>query len=214
MISEHIKQLRQQFSDEGIAESSVDQDPFEQFKVWFAQAEESGIAEPNGFSLCTVSLEGTPSQRTVLMKHFDGEGFVFFTNHQSRKGRQLKDNPVCSMLFPWYELHRQINVEGIVTQISDETSEQYFQSRPRGSQIGAWASQQSEVLESRKILEQRILEVEDQFIDQAVPLPPFWGGYRVQPHRFEFWQGRSHRLHDRIVYTRTDSGWDIVRLYP
>ena len=209
-----LKELKKQYSDTGIDQNSVDSDPFKQFRIWFDQAIDSGIAEPNGFSLCTVSKDSTPSQRTVLMKSYDKDGFIFYTNHNSRKGQQLKERNTASMLFPWYELHRQINIEGKVERIDDRQSFDYFNSRPRGSQIGAWASRQSAVLANRQELMQQQQEMEDRFSDQEIPLPEFWGGYQIKPTRFEFWQGRTHRLHDRIVYTSVDGHWQIQRLSP
>ena len=213
-MTKDLKALKQQYSDSGIDKNTVDANPFKQFAVWFDQAVDSGIAEPNGFSLCTVSPESKPTQRTVLMKSYDEKGFVFYTNHHSRKGKQLSENHCVSMLFPWYELHRQINVEGVVSRIDDQRSFEYFNSRPVGSQIGAWASRQSETIESRQVLEQQICQIEEKFKDQEIPLPEFWGGYQIAPTRFEFWQGRTHRLHDRIIYTKNDSQWDISRLSP
>lgn len=209
-----LKQLKKEYSDSGIDRNTVDPNPIAQFTLWFEQAVDSGIAEPNGFSLCTVSAECRPSQRTVLMKGYDDHGFVFYTNHSSRKGQQIVENNRVSMLFPWYELHRQINIEGEVSRIDDEQSYAYFNSRPYGSQVGAWASYQSKVIDSRSVLEEQIEAIERQFQDQTIPLPPFWGGYRVEPERFEFWQGRSHRLHDRIIYCKDGAQWNIMRLSP
>jgi len=210
----NLKQLKKEYSDAGIDKDSVDPDPIVQFSLWFQQAVDAGIAEPNGFSLCTVCAECRPSQRTVLMKSYDDSGFVFYSNHNSRKGQQILKNNRVSMLFPWYELHRQINIEGEVSRIDDDRSYAYFSSRPRASQVGAWASHQSEVIDSRSVLEEQFETMIGQFQDQVIPLPPFWGGYRVQPDRFEFWQGRTHRLHDRIVYRRVQEHWKIVRLSP
>ena len=209
-----LKALKAQYSEQGIDKNSVDTDPFKQFDLWFEQAVESGIAEPNGFSLCTVDTHGAPSQRTVLMKSHDSDGFVFYTNHGSRKCSQLARNDRVSMLFPWYELHRQISIEGTVSRISDQRSLDYFQSRPRSSQVGAWASRQSHELGSRHELEIRVDEIEQRFSGQELPLPGFWGGYCVKPSRIEFWQGRTHRLHDRIVYSFNSGEWTISRLSP
>ncbi len=209
-----LKRLKQEYSDAGIDKDSVDPDPIAQFALWFAQAVDSGIAEPNGFSLCTVSARGRPAQRTVLMKSYDDSGFVFYTNHGSRKGRQMVENNRVSMLFPWYELHRQIQIEGEASKISDAESREYFSSRPRASKVGAWASHQSESIASRSQLEEQFRNMERKFQDRTIPLPPFWGGYRIKPERFEFWQGRSHRLHDRIVYRLDQGQWKIMRLSP
>ena len=210
----NLKQLKKEYSDKGIDVGSADSNPFIQFNLWFSQAVDSAIAEPNGFSLCSVSADSKPTQRTVLMKSFDENGFVFYTNHGSRKGRQIAENNRVSMLFPWYALHRQINIEGKVSRIDDKQSLKYFHSRPVGSQIGAWASRQSEILASRNILEKQIEEIENKFAGKEIPLPAFWGGYLIEPDRFEFWQGRTHRLHDRIVYTKTENQWEITRLSP
>lgn len=209
-----LKRLKQEYSDAGIDKDRVDPDPIAQFALWFVQAVDSGIAEPNGFSLCTVSARGRPAQRTVLMKSYDDSGFVFYTNHGSRKGRQMMENNRVSMLFPWYELHRQIQIEGEVSRIDDDQSSAYFSSRPRASQMSAWASHQSETVVSRSLLEEQFRSMERKFQDRTIPLPPFWGGYRIKPDRFEFWQGRSHRLHDRIVYRLDQGQWKIMRLSP
>ncbi len=209
-----FKQLRQQYSDAGISKDSVSKNPFDQFRLWFDQALDCGIAEPNGFSLCTVSNDAKPSQRTVLMKSYDKHGFIFYTNYNSRKGRQLAENNAVSMLFPWYELHRQINIEGTAVRVGAKQSAAYFHSRPRGSQVGAWASRQSAVIASRQALVRQKQEIEHRFGDGELPWPDFWGGYRVEPSRFEFWQGRTHRLHDRIIYNRLDDDWEIQRLSP
>jgi pyridoxamine 5'-phosphate oxidase len=206
--------LKALYSELGISQDSVERDPFRQFDLWYQQAVDSGIAEPNGFSLCTAGRDGKPSQRTVLMKSHDSTGFVFYTNHGSRKALQLAGNNAVSMLFPWYELHRQINIEGTVTRISDQRSLEYFHSRTRDSQIGAWASKQSHELRSREVLEERVIAIEKKFSSRKLPLPEFWGGYCIKPLRFEFWQGRTHRLHDRILYTLVGNNWEITRLSP
>ncbi len=210
----NLEKLRKEYSDQGINKQTVCADPFAQFEIWFNQAIASGLSEPNGFALATATLDGKPSQRTVLLKGHDNLGFVFYTNHSSRKGKQLACNRNVSMLFPWYALHRQIHIEGRAEKVDDALSQQYFHSRPRGSQIGAWASVQSMEIESREYLEKQAAIIEKQFTDQAIPLPPFWGGYRVTPSRFEFWQGRTHRLHDRIVYSKMNEKWQISRLSP
>ena len=209
-----LEQLRQEYSDSGIDLSCVAPNPFVQFSLWFAQASDSGIAEPNGFSLCTISADGKPTQRTVLMKSYTDAGFVFYTNHGSRKAQQIIENNQVSMLFPWYALHRQVHIEGEVSRIGEAASCEYFNSRPRASQTGAWASRQSEPLTSRSQLEEDFRDMERKFRGQDIPLPPFWGGYRIKPERFEFWQGRSHRLHDRIVYRHHQGEWEITRLSP
>lgn len=220
----NTQKLKQQYSEAGISRDSVCKDPIEQFQLWLKQAVDSGIAEANGFCLSTVSEQGKPSQRTVLMKSCDHDGLVFYTNHDSRKGQQLAKNNKVSVLFPWYELHRQVNIEGTVSRVEESLSREYFKSRPRASQIAAWCSRQSETIASRQALEQQQREMEQKFSEQEIPLPTFWGGYRIRPERFEFWQGRAHRLHDRILYiekddTRKDNPqentqWKIVRLSP
>ena len=211
-----LKQLKALFQEQGLSQTSVKINPIDQFRVWFDQTLESDTAEPDGMVLSTVSKEGKPSQRTVLMKSYDESGFVFYTNHSSRKGQQMLENASVSALFPWLALHRQIIIEGDVSRISDEQSLSYFRSRPRGSQIGAWASFQSQRLESRVELENRIAEIEQRFEGQAIPLPPFWGGYKISPKYFEFWQGKNHRIHDRIIYRLHphESQWKIERLSP
>lgn len=209
------KKLKEQYSTAGLDKESVDSDPTAQFKIWFKQACDAKIDEPNAMMLATLSAMPAPTQRTVLMKEFDQDGFVFFTNHHSRKGRDMAKNTSVSAVFPWYALHRQVIIEGVVERISEKESLAYFHSRPRAAQLGAWASQQSKVLESREVLEERLQHVTKEFADQDVPLPDFWGGYRICPHRFEFWQGREHRLHDRIVYMRhAQANWEITRLSP
>ncbi len=215
----NLKKLKQQYADAGIRQDSVCRDPLDQFRLWFDQALDSGIAEADGFCLSTVSTEGKPSQRTVLMKSYDRDGLVFYSNHHSRKAQQLMQNNQVSALFPWYELHRQIIIEGTVSRVSDQLSRDYFHSRPRESQISAHASRQSETIASRQMLEQQQQEIEQGFANQQIPLPKFWGGYRIKPTRFEFWQGRAHRLHDRILYIKTNSAendnqWEIIRLSP
>ncbi len=212
-LMKNLQKLKQHYADVGISQDSVCKDPFEQFRLWFGQTVDSGIAEPNGFCLSTVA-QTAPSQRTVLMKSFDQAGLVFYTNHHSRKGQQLAQNNKVSALFPWHELHRQISIEGTVSRVSNTLSRDYFNSRTRGSQIGAHASSQSETLASRQVLEQQQQEVEQRFDDREIPLPEFWGGYCIKPTRFEFWQGRAHRLHDRILYIKKDNRWQITRLSP
>ena len=210
-----LQKLREEYAGAGLTRDTVNQDPFEQFKLWFDQARDAGIPEPNAMSLATASITSAPSQRTVLIKDFDQNGFVFFTNHGSRKARQIQENAAVSALLPWYALQRQVKIEGHVGRISEDESRKYFYSRPRKSQVGAWASRQSEVLTSRHELDARFTRISEQFRGQEIPLPEFWGGYCIQPHWLEFLQGRTHRLHDRILYTRNEgSGWDISRLSP
>lgn len=197
----------------GLREGDVAPDPIEQFQRWFAFAKRARIHQPNAFSLATCD-EGRPASRMLLLKGVDARGFVFFTNYESRKGRELEKNPRAAMLFFWSELHRQVRIEGTLQRVSREESEAYFHTRPRGSQLGAWASMQSRPLDSRETLLRREKEFEAKFAGQVVPLPPYWGGFRLTPERMEFWQGRRYRLHDRLVYTRDGDRWTIQRLYP
>ena len=199
---------------QGLPEASADRDPIGLFGEWFEQAKESGILLPESASLATASRDGVPSSRMVLLKSFAADGFVFFTNYQSRKAREMDENPRASLLLHWVVLGRQIRVEGSVERISAEASAAYFRTRERGSQIGAWVSRQSEALEDRSVLKRRAKEIEQRFKGQDVPFPPFWGGYRLIPECIEFWQGRLNRLHDRLLFTRVDGGWAARRLYP
>lgn len=192
----------------------MDADPVAQFSFWFSHATELRLHEPNAMTLATVDESGAPWQRTVLLKYFDGDGFVFFTNYQSHKARQIAANPQVSLLFPWITLERQVIIQGTAEKISTAESLEYFASRPRESQMGAWVSNQSEVITSRKFLMQKLAEIKEKFAHGEIPLPSFWGGYRVVPQRIEFWQGGSARLHDRMLYRRKETGWQIERLSP
>lgn len=199
----------------GLRRRDLDPDPVKQFANWFTAAIEAGIRDVNAMALATTGGDGKPSVRIVLLKGFDQDGFVFFTNYQSEKGRQLEENPCAACLFYWIELDRQIRISGPVQQTSREESERYFHSRPRGSQLGAWASRQSEVLDARRMLDARMAEMTERYGDDPIPLPPHWGGYVIKPEVFEFWQGRPNRLHDRFRYTRQlDGSWQIDRLAP
>lgn len=192
----------------------MDADPIRQFGRWFEAALEADLHEPNAMVVATVSPEGRPSARVVLLKGFDERGFVFYTNYEGRKGRELEKNPACALLFYWGELERQVRVEGRAARLSAEESDAYFRSRPRGSHLGAWASRQSEPVASRGELENRRDEIEARYRGREVPRPPFWGGFRVEPASVEFWQGREDRLHDRLLYTRGTDGWTLTRLQP
>lgn len=200
---------------QGLRRRDLDPDPIKQFANWFTAAIEAGIRDVNAMSLATADRDAKPSVRIVLLKGFDQDGFVFFSNYESEKGRQLEENPHAALAFYWIELDRQIRIGGRVEKTSREESEHYFHSRPLGSQLGAWASRQSEVLDARRILDARMVQMSERFADKPIPLPPHWGGYRVRHEMMEFWQGRQNRLHDRFRYSRTDSGeWRIDRLAP
>ncbi|MEZ5541789.1 MAG: pyridoxamine 5'-phosphate oxidase [Pseudomonadota bacterium] len=208
-------ELRDRWMAEGLSRETLEPDPFRQFELWFRQAIDSGIAEPNAMTIATVDAQGQPWVRTVLLKLYDTEGFVFFTNYESDKARQIEDNPRVALLFPWVALGRQVKIGGMAARIPTAESLKYFASRPRGSQIGAWASPQSRVISSRSLLDAKVDEMKRKFARGEIPLPSFWGGYRVVPASMEFWQGRENRLHDRFVYTRqADGHWEIERRAP
>ncbi len=211
---QELAALRQDYSRHELSKSSVAADPFDQFTAWFAEAVSARIFEPNAMHLGTATPEGQPSGRTVLLKGFDSEGFKFYTNYNSKKGRDLAANPACYLHFFWKELERQVFIRGRASRTSEEDADRYFASRPYASQIGAWASEQSSVVASREVLEARFAELKAAYAEGAVPRPPFWGGFRVTPEAFEFWQGRRSRLHDRILYTRSGDAWEISRLSP
>ncbi|RMF13673.1 MAG: pyridoxamine 5'-phosphate oxidase, partial [Gammaproteobacteria bacterium] len=203
-----------EYESRGLDREDLDDDPILQFEKWFQEARESGIEDVNAMSLATAGRDGQPSVRTVLLKFFDARGFVFYTNYESRKAAQLKENPRAALLFPWLPLNRQVKIEGRVEKVSQAESLRYFSSRPRGSQLGAWVSQQSHVISSRQFLEMKLDEIRRKFGEGKIPLPSFWGGYRVIPELIEFWQGRESRLHDRFQYRLSDAGWTIERLAP
>ena len=206
---------RYEHAAHGLRRRDLDSDPIKQFSNWFTAAIEAGIRDVNAMGLATAGADARPSVRVVLLKGFDQDGFVFFTNYQSEKGRQLEANPYAALAFYWIELDRQIRISGEVEKTSREESERYFRSRPLGSQLGAWASRQTEVLDARRVLDARMAEMTERFADKPIPLPSHWGGYRLTPQTMEFWQGRPDRLHDRFRYTRqTDSSWLIDRLAP
>jgi pyridoxamine 5'-phosphate oxidase len=197
-----------------LAEGDVGHDPLALFDRWYREAREAGIYLHESMTLATATPDGSPSAREVLLKGFGSEGFAFYTNYESRKAAELERNPRAALLFHWATLHRQIRIEGPVTRTTQAESDAYHASRPRGSRIAAWASQQSAEIESRAALERRFQEKEAEFRGSDVPLPPFWGGFRVIPERMEFWQGRANRMHDRILFRRAEKGWTVARLSP
>ncbi|WP_421897053.1 pyridoxamine 5'-phosphate oxidase [Marinoscillum sp.] len=213
-MSLDLASLRQEYTKASLDLDTVSTSPFEQFGKWFDEAQKSEVTEPNAMVLSTSDLNGHITQRTVLLKAIDPNGFVFYTNYKSRKARQIEENPQVCILFPWYQLERQVIITGRAEKVSTAQSMKYFLSRPLGSQLGAWVSHQSEVITSRSILEIKLQEMKAKFRDGKIPLPDFWGGYKIVPDSIEFWQGRASRLHDRILYTRSDSDWSTQRLAP
>lgn len=210
-----ISELRKEYTRAGLHESDAAPDPVDQFHSWFEEALAAGLHEPNAMTLATATPDGKPSARVVLLKGYDERGFVFYTNYEGRKAKELEANPNCTLAFYWGELERQVRVEGHAVRVSEEESDAYFAGRPRGSQLGAWVSEQSRVVGDRKRLEERLRELEVEYEDREIPRPPFWGGYRVEPESIEFWQGRENRLHDRLFYTNPGGGeWVIQRLQP
>ncbi|MBN3926125.1 pyridoxamine 5'-phosphate oxidase [Nostoc sp. NMS4] len=207
--------LRKDYTLEGLSELEVELNPFIQFKKWFNQALAAQLPEPNAMTIATATPDGKPSARMVLLKDFDERGFTCFTNYNSHKGQELAENPQAALVFWWAELERQVRISGYVEKVSETESDQYFHSRPANSRLGAWVSNQSEVIESREVLERRLQEFQNKYENQEILRPPHWGGLRVIPTEIEFWQGRSSRLHDRLLYSRLDNGtWKIERLSP
>lgn len=214
-VRQLITVFRTEYISQGIDIKKVSENPIDQFEKWIKNAIKNKVILPNAMHLSTVGTDGRPSGRIVLLRGFDERGFVFFTNYDSRKGFELKNNNYASITFFWRELFRQVRIEGDVYQIREEESDKYFQSRPRESQIGAMASDQSKILENRNVLEKKVTELEDSYKGQRIPRPANWGGYYLSPVSIEFWQGRTHRLHDRIVYILDKNNiWNIQRLYP
>lgn len=210
-----LDDIRAELESTGLGEHELAADPFEQFDEWYAFAREVGVHQPDALALATATPDGRPSVRHVLLKGVDGGGFVFYTNYGSRKAAELDANPVAALVFPWLSLNRQIRAEGRVERVTEAESDEYFASRPRGSQLGAWASRQSEVIADRGVLDARLAEAEERFADREVERPPHWGGYRLVADAIEVWQGRDSRLHDRFRYTRRPDGtWHIDRLSP
>ncbi|MFE5807303.1 pyridoxamine 5'-phosphate oxidase [Streptomyces sp. NPDC056491] len=207
--------MRKQYRSEIVDEGTLAENPMDQFALWFQQAADSHLFEPNAMVVSTATPDGRPSSRTVLLKQFDGRGFVFFTNYASRKGRELAENPHVGLLFPWHPIARQVIVTGTAARIGRDETAAYFRSRPHGSQLGAWASEQSSVIGSRAELDRRYAELEARYPEgEQVPVPPEWGGLRVVPESVEFWQGHENRLHDRLRYVRDGDKWRVERLCP
>ncbi|WP_350181267.1 pyridoxamine 5'-phosphate oxidase [Phaeodactylibacter sp.] len=215
-VNSKIEELRKDYSAHTLEMEEVSPNPVHQFQQWFEEALNAEVPEPNAMTLSTATASGVPSARIVLLKGVTDGGFVFYTNYNSRKGQELQANPHAALTFLWHELQRQVRIEGSVELLAAEESARYFQSRPKGSQIGAWASPQSTQIESRELLEEKVKQLEQEYAEaDALPRPEHWGGYRVVPHRIEFWQGRSSRLHDRILYNLEKGGdWALSRLAP
>lgn len=210
-----LTKMRQEYISKGLDREDLEETPFKQFEKWFSQALEAELIEPNAFTLCTVGTDLKPTQRTVLLKMYDDKGFVFFSNYKSKKSQHIDENPNVSAHFAWLGLERQVRIEGKIEKISKAASMKYFLSRPKGSQLGAWVSHQSQVVNSRSVLESKFDEMRKKFSKGEIPFPSFWGGYQIVPTYFEFWQGGLNRLHDRFVYElKDDNSWDIYRLEP
>ncbi len=210
-----VQNLRLDYKSASLLETDVQQNPITQFDIWFKQALDAQILEPNAMTLATASQNGMPQARIVLLKEFDAQGFVFYSNYNSQKGLALLKNPYAALVFFWGDLERQIRIEGVVERVSEAESDAYFKLRPRGSQLGALVSPQSTIIPNRHFLEDSLQKLEKKFNDKEIPKPEHWGGFRVIPNKIEFWQGRRNRLHDRIVYThQKDGSWKIVRLAP
>ena len=209
-----LQGLRKEYKKAGLHEADLAPGPMDQFRRWFDEALAANLHEPNAMTVATATPDGRPSARVVLLKGFDEHGFVFYTNYEGRKGRELAENPYCALIFYWGELERQVRVEGRASRVPGEESDAYYGSRPLGSRLGAWASAQSREVEGRTALEERLRGLEAEHEGREVTRPPFWGGYRVEPETVEFWQGRENRLHDRLVYRRSSDGWQVARLQP
>jgi pyridoxamine 5'-phosphate oxidase len=212
---ESIAALRKDYSKASLDIKSIDSNPITQFEKWFKEALNAKVLEPNAMNLATISESGRPTSRIVLLKGIESNQFLFYTNYQSHKGKELDKRPECALNFFWPELERQVRIEGIAQRVGTQLSDNYFQSRPRASQIGAWASPQSSIIKDREILEQRVLEIEKRFEGKSIlPRPNQWGGFAITPFEIEFWQGRPNRLHDRLLFSKVDDQWRINRLAP
>ena len=214
MHERELSDLRREYAVGGLDESDLASDPVTMFRTWMHGTLTAGLHEPNAMVLATVSTDGRPTSRIVLLKGLDERGFVFYTNYSSRKAVELEANPACGLLFPWHSLERQVRVDGTATRLTPHENDVYFAARPRASQLGAWASPQSEVVADRAELDRRYAEMLARFAEETVPTPPHWGGYRVEHTSVEFWQGRRGRMHDRLRYRRTPAGWTTERLAP
>lgn len=214
-MNREIADLRINYTQAGLTEGEAAANPFDQFRRWWEDAVSAQLREPNAMTLATLTPDGHPDARIVLLKGFDEQGFIFYTNYDSAKGQQLQQNPVAALVFWWAELERQIRIRGTIERVSAQVSDDYFHSRPLGSQLGAWASPQSQVIENREVLEERLNRFQNQYEQGNIPRPPHWGGFRVIPKSMEFWQGRPNRLHDRLHYLLLDNGqWKRERLAP
>lgn len=211
----YINTLRHDFSKQSLTEKEVSENPILQFEKWFKEAVDAKVNEPNAMTVSTATVTGKPSSRIILLRNFNKDGFVFYTNYSSRKGGEIEENAQCALLFFWPELERQVRIEGVLEKQSKEDSDIYFKTRPRGSKLGAWTSEQSKVIANRDVLENEYSKMSEKYPDETVPRPINWGGYVLNPSSIEFWQGRPSRLHDRILYTTEDTGkWKIERLAP
>jgi pyridoxamine 5'-phosphate oxidase len=213
-IRNYINTLRHDFSKESLDEKDVHQNPITQFSKWFQEAVDAKANEPNAMTVSTVSADGKPSSRILLLRNFDDNGFVFYTNYTSRKGEEIAVNPNAALLFFWPELERQVRIEGVLSKQTSKESDLYFNSRPRASKLGAWTSAQSKVVANRKVLDEEYEKLSKKYTEENIPRPEYWGGYVLKPHMIEFWQGRLSRLHDRIQYTLREGEWKIERLAP
>ncbi len=213
-VKNFVKTIRHDYSQRTLDAETAKSNPYEQFEIWLAEAIENNIFEPNAMVLATASKNGKPSARIVLLRGFGADGFTFYTNYDSRKAFEIEENPQASLLFYWAEIERQVRIEGTMSRAGEEVSDRYFASRPRESQIGAWVSPQSKVIENRDFLERKFAELAEKWETNQITRPPNWGGYILRPDAFEFWQGRDNRLHDRLFYAKTENGWEARRLAP